>query len=1131
MNTFLAETWHTDPLRAAGEKWTTVAKLCSPDIVPHAGRLRFDNDGRCTIVNHETGQSTTLTQQELLSLVASERVINSNVMSPWRIFVNTWHRTQPHLVVTVHPMRSPSDKERSFAVEEAENTSALLASLEMFYSGRETSDLDCFADAAAQVYGDEECDRKALDANFEPMPAKSADGQSEQPMPANETLVCIYLDDSAILNMICHRVAGLHASEKMWQSTGRSLGLFLRHMSFRVAPSNISCVPRIPTLQEKHGLHLSLFDYQERFLNWLMHLENASKQGRMVQLQKRNHCPSYAQAPLHFFRENWTILSTPRQRNRFCEPFRCNGGIIASKTGTGKTTIAIALVHIAKCLEATALRCAANVGDFSSTPAQRRRLQVFVDQSVDWRYYAECTLVVCPRQMVRQWIDELIKTVGATQHPLARKYRELRVFGVDTVRDLRSLSLAALQGDIDVLVVSKEIFKSSAVRSVSVAQHAVWKESVTAKFQSASPTIKISYDATTFEALRFLVEQNKSASLSRPNDQTCAPGTIFAQHVPLHAVRFRRLFIDEIHELDRAWSLTERAVASLASETTHGITATLNADGDEAFGWTKKTASAGLPALLDIDANGRAALGNVDTVLRYYFVKSFAMTADCDERMPPLHFYTVSLNLTAVERAVYTSISVQNTLQRLMFCSHHMLQDEQWQSLLQTSAGSAEDVPHTAERAAAFLQRHRTVKLQKLAETRQEALELEKNLLERCLLPLSECELLPRLREIYGNEQHEQHQVIGEMQKICLNSRTTVSRLPATDGDDESAAGDDDERDRVALSEKIAKQRRLQDDIESGTVTIDADAQDRFLAVYYADQDARASAKNASARADAAFCAQQREIYFFDAVVERLQESGRVRCAICVDEDSDEDSESESQTSAQNTSVCFLTVCGHEFCRSCATQWFARSRRCPLCRRTLQLAHDVRQVSLESSADNVVDEGAAQVDKDSPSARYGSKIGALLALLAELQRRDDFRKVVVYAQFERLLKLVASALRDCGQSVLTLDGSAEACQRSLQRFRTDPTERIMLLSSERSISGVHLVEANHLVALHPLLGSPDQVYAKNWQAIGRIRRLMQRSECHVWTLVTRNTIEQRLYAEQKQEARNRTRNDARIYWH
>lgn len=155
----------------------------------------------------------------------------------------------------------------------------------------------------------------------------------------------------------------------------------------------------------------------------------------------------------------------------------------------------------------------------------------------------------------------------------------------------------------------------------------------------------------------------------------------------------------------------------------------------------------------------------------------------------------------------------------------------------------------------------------------------------------------------------------------------------------------------------------------------------------------------------------------------------------------------------------------------------------------------------------------------------------MVELIFELRQRDDFSKLIIFAQFERMLHLIGNALRDFHIQFVYVQGSIRQCEKSIRRFKNDSAVQIMLLSSETTISGVHLVEANHMIAVHPPYGlTEDVAYAKMWQAIGRMRRLTQVRTCHAWSLITTGTLEEDMYRQQTNYARGKHEREGNVHW-
>lgn len=195
-----------------------------------------------------------------------------------------------------------------------------------------------------------------------------------------------------------------------------------------------------------------------------------------------------------------------------------------------------------------------------------------------------------------------------------------------------------------------------------------------------------------------------------------------------------------------------------------------------------------------------------------------------------------------------------------------------------------------------------------------------------------------------------------------------------------------------------------------------------------------------------------------------------------------------------------IFVCGHKFCNGCATNVREHAPvKCPMCKKKLNAQKDFRTIVRNQE----------RIDRENV---HGSKLVQLADLLRSILL-DNTEKVVVFAQFERLLQLVGESLKQLNVAKFVhVRGNIHSQQQSLDQFRNDPETRIILLSSDKTISGVTLTEANHVVAVHPPMDtSSASARALLTQAIGRVHRITQQRECHFYALITKDTVEEALF--------------------
>ena len=1060
------------------------------------------------------------------------------------------------------------------------------------------------------------------------------------------TLVGIYLNDSALERLFAVGDSGNADRDFFCRRVLpalNSIARILHKAPFRCVPSDVALQRPIPLLTERHGLHLTLFDYQRRCVRYMLNVEQKSRTaaGNVSHVPTSKNVmfrhldtafnPDVApgRLPPCVTGGHLASVNLPRATTSpALVPLDVRGGVLAARTGTGKTTTTIALIYIQHRFDAAlgVQRRPRRAHDGPTFPLHRLPpLYCAVNGSVLARYYTPATLVVAPRQVVRQWADEFEKTLVGTP---------LRVHVIRGANDIAALSIHKLMTAIDVLIVNKAIFKSTAYRQVRVntasevvslrnisfdaAKTAVAKSSTTgAKVSKAAGSTKLSSSkksakasssartdgGTDFAGQKYtywptddafidqVIARDRAAAERCPAGKEYQLGSIF-YGVLLHAMHFERVIIDEAHELDSHWSMLERAVASLRSNVTWLLTATPNFDSKASFATLANGNNAetliGYPALI-CAPHGARDLTSSDMV-RWYFAQRNCITASTVVGMPPLVLHRRNVLLDATEMAIYMSVGSRR--RQVEFCSHHNVDNEHWQQLLRdVNSNDDNDVDNldehlsidralSVEEVAASMQAARKRRLDTLT-AQVEAMETaiadaQRNVVD----PLLDAH--PLLGRVW-HLQHQQPMALFEalayqttlVQRVDTLARLIAADHSATDGDDSGGQepNDADVNDNAMQETTIAvgynNERRgdnggaddADDDVHGDLQAHRAAAiawrleqrevhnllQQGSLSATFANDEERLSAANHLQRLiedlreqrralqpqQQQLHAVRREYNFFEGVLRRLvvdpaEESEPLTCPICLEGDS-------------MRQALALTACGHEMCCECAKQHFARRRICPICHTRLRLPDDLRNVNrLLVTKSTVSTDGAGaqqqseaqhSADANRPGSRYGSKIAALLQLIGEIRERRDFAKMIVYAQFERLLAQVAAALREFGLDFEYARGSIDRCEKAMRRFKNDNDVRILLLSSESSISGVHLVEANHLIAIHPPLGaSVEQAYAKHWQAIGRIRRLVQKRTCHVWSLITQGTIEATMYDEQLQHARGKHINEDNIDW-
>lgn len=147
----------------------------------------------------------------------------------------------------------------------------------------------------------------------------------------------------------------------------------------------------------------------------------------------------------------------------------------------------------------------------------------------------------------------------------------------------------------------------------------------------------------------------------------------------------------------------------------------------------------------------------------------------------------------------------------------------------------------------------------------------------------------------------------------------------------------------------------------------------------------------------------------------------------------------------------------------------------------------------------------------SSSSRSGGNAAADLDLSEGSS--DSGHRLLVFAQLKGMLDLVESCLlKPLGVSSLRLDGSIDAAARFgvVQRFNTDPTIQVLLLTTHVGGLGLNLTSADTVVFLEH-----DWNPMKDLQAMDRAHRIGQTRTVNVYRLLMQDTLEERIMSLQQ----------------
>jgi hypothetical protein len=225
------------------------------------------------------------------------------------------------------------------------------------------------------------------------------------------------------------------------------------------------------------------------------------------------------------------------------------------------------------------------------------------------------------------------------------------------------------------------------------------------------------------------------------------------------------------------------------------------------------------------------------------------------------------------------------------------------------------------------------------------------------------------------------------------------------------------------------------------------------------------------------------------------------------------------------------TGCGHWFCRECLVSALppkVTATKCPTCVRLINVAAlrkpapsaaapkrkragaAASDSSDASDGDEMSDVDKPPVEIKAPPAPPGASLvteSKARRLLEELRAMGATDKAIVFSQFNSTIGWLKAWLVSNGFAFRSIEGSMERERRAraIASFQKDPPTTVFLISLRAGAVGINLTAANKVFLMEPL-SSP----ALAAQAVGRAYRLGQTRPVTVYTLVTKDTVDERL---------------------
>ncbi|KAF2855510.1 SNF2 family helicase/ATPase-like protein [Plenodomus tracheiphilus IPT5] len=135
------------------------------------------------------------------------------------------------------------------------------------------------------------------------------------------------------------------------------------------------------------------------------------------------------------------------------------------------------------------------------------------------------------------------------------------------------------------------------------------------------------------------------------------------------------------------------------------------------------------------------------------------------------------------------------------------------------------------------------------------------------------------------------------------------------------------------------------------------------------------------------------------------------------------------------------------------------------------------------------------------------KVTALLALLKKYKENGD--RALVFSQFTSVMDILGWVFDDHDINFMRMDGSTPIAERQslMDVFYADTSIELFMISTKSGGAGINLACANKVIIFDSSFNPQDDIQAEN-----RAHRVGQTREVEVVRLVTKDTVEEQIYA-------------------
>eukprot|EP00026_Physarum_polycephalum_P005981 Phypoly_transcript_06020.p1 GENE.Phypoly_transcript_06020~~Phypoly_transcript_06020.p1 ORF type:complete len:561 (+),score=164.54 Phypoly_transcript_06020:171-1685(+) len=151
-------------------------------------------------------------------------------------------------------------------------------------------------------------------------------------------------------------------------------------------------------------------------------------------------------------------------------------------------------------------------------------------------------------------------------------------------------------------------------------------------------------------------------------------------------------------------------------------------------------------------------------------------------------------------------------------------------------------------------------------------------------------------------------------------------------------------------------------------------------------------------------------------------------------------------------------------------------------------------------------------------AKYGTKMGNVLAYLRRLWIHTPEAKIIIFSKYNKVLNLLGELFAESKIEYAFVEGNAYKRIQAISSFKTEANVSVILMNIETASSGTNLIAASHIFLIDPAKGTKEVAKGIEQQAIGRAYRQGQTKPVTVVRFVARDTLEyDRLVAQKEEE--------------